>query len=99
MADAGQATLQLDVVTPARLVVMLFEQLVVQQTYLAASLGITTLHLVHCPLQRTDGLFRFSDDRGEQMRNVFVWCHFNLLWVNKYQAHVGRAVPVEETCE
>jgi len=58
--------------------------------------AVASLHFPHRPFQRGDGLGRFGDDRGHQMRDALVHREFQHLRVDQDQpALVGRK-PVEQ---
>ena len=61
--------------------------------------GITTLHLVHCPLQGAKRLRNIRNNWGKQMRNIFIGSHFDLLRIDNNQAKVGWRVMVKHRAQ
>ena len=57
---------------------------------------IPPLHLRHCPLQGTGGLFRICDHRDQQMGNPIVDTQLHHLRIDHNQAHLVRGGPIEQ---
>ena len=58
--------------------------------------GVAAFHFADCPFHGAEGLLGLGDNRREQVRDVLVLGHFDLLRVNNDELHVGRRVTIKQ---
>ena len=59
-------------------------------------LGVAAVHLADSPFHSRYGLSGIGNDWSEEVRNIIIGDHLDLLWVDDDETHIGRGVAIKE---